>query len=71
MELSIGTTRELLKQYGVERAKQEAVTEFATVLEQYAGFISEEAAYLAEKEGRKTVKERDVISAIRNTHASE
>lgn len=67
MEFRRTTLRRVMEHYGIERATKEAVDEFGEILEKMAGYICEEAAYLAEKNNRKTIKREDILRALRRS----
>lgn len=64
MEFTENTLRRFMKEIGVSRCSKSAVYEFGEVLERYAGFLCEEACYLAEKNKRRTVRRCDIMAAI-------
>ncbi|MFB6216604.1 MAG: hypothetical protein ABEJ72_06515 [Candidatus Aenigmatarchaeota archaeon] len=62
MELTAAQAREMLEEAGADEVDQEAAEEFAQVLENYMGYISEEAVARADGDERP-VTEEDIISA--------
>jgi histone H3/H4 len=62
MELPLAPVEEILKKSNM-RVSDEAVKEFAMLLEELTCDIVCEAAAIAKSKGRKTVQAEDVISA--------
>lgn len=64
-ELPLAPVDRIIRNQGAKRVSEEAVKEFAKVLEDIAGDLAAESAALAEHAGRKTVKAEDVRMARR------
>lgn len=65
MELPKSQMKEILKGAGAERVSKDAIKELGKLLEQYAGYVTEEAIAKAQKDGRKTIRKKDIIEACR------
>lgn len=65
MELPKSQMKDILKRKGAERVSEDAMKKLGELLELYAGDVSEEAIAKAEKDGRKTVRRKDVLEASR------
>lgn len=63
MELTPVQMKDLLRSAGAEDVEEDAAEEMARVLENYIGYITEEAVALADADGRKTVDKADVVRA--------
>lgn len=59
-ELPLAPVDRIIRNQGAKRVSEEAVEEFAEVLEDIAGDLAAESAALASHAGRKTVKAKDV-----------
>jgi len=64
-ELPAAPFERILKKVGAKRVSQEAMEEFARVMEEKMLKVAEEAALLAKHAGRKTITEEDVRMARR------
>jgi len=62
MDLPLASVEKILKKTGM-RVSNEAVKEFAQLLEETIADISAEAVAIAKSEGRKTVTAKDVLAA--------
>lgn len=65
MEFSNAKMKEIIKQQTGKRVSKNAGQELGEVIETFAGDVAEEAIALAENDGRKTLKARDVRQALR------
>jgi histone H3/H4 len=64
MDLPIAPVEKILKKSNM-RVSNDAVREFATLLEELASDIASEATAIAKSEGRKTVLVKDILEARR------
>jgi len=64
MDLSLAPVKRILKKTNM-RVSDDAVKEFATLLEEITSDIAAEAVAIAKSKGRKTVKLEDVREASR------
>lgn len=64
MDLSLAPVKRILKKTNM-RVSDDAVKEFATLLEEITSDIAAEAVAIAKSEGRKTVQLEDVREANR------
>ena len=64
-ELPAAPFERILKKMGAKRVSQEAMEEFAKVMEDKMLKLAEEAALMAKHAGRKTITEEDVRMARR------
>lgn len=64
MDLPLATAEKILKKSNM-RISDEAVKEFAMLLEEITSDIAAEAAAIAKSEGRKTVNANDILQARR------
>lgn len=64
-ELPLAPVDRIIRNQGAKRVSEEAVEEFAQVLEDIAADLAAESAALANHAGRKTVKAEDVRMARR------
>ncbi|MCJ7450513.1 MAG: NFYB/HAP3 family transcription factor subunit [Candidatus Nanohaloarchaeota archaeon QJJ-9] len=64
MEFSKKTLKKLFSEEGAGKVEKEAIEEFDSLLENYAGYITEEAVAIASKNDRKVVKKHDIEKAI-------
>ncbi len=63
MELEPGQMEKILEEAGSSEVDERAATELAELLENYIGYITEEAAAQAREDGRKEITEEDVLRA--------
>lgn len=63
MELAPEQMREALVEAGATDVDEAAAEEFAELLENYIGYISEEAVALADEEDRSAVTGEDILQA--------
>jgi len=64
-ELPAAPFERILKKVGAKRVSQEAMEEFAKVMEEKMIKVAEEAALLAKHAGRKTITDEDIRMARR------
>jgi histone H3/H4 len=64
MDLPLACAEKILKKSNM-RVSDDAVKEFAVLLEEITADMAAEAAAIAKSEGRKTVQAKDVLSARR------
>jgi histone H3/H4 len=64
MDLPLACAEKILKKSNM-RVSDDAVKEFAVLLEEITADMAAEAATIAKSEGRKTVLAKDVLSARR------
>ena len=64
-ELPAAPFERILKKAGAKRVSQEAMEEFAKIMEEKMIKVAEEAALLAKHAGRKTITDEDVRMAKR------
>jgi histone H3/H4 len=64
MDLPLASVEKILKKSNM-RVSDDAVKEFASLLEEVTSDIAAEAAAIAKSEGRKTVIAKDVLEAKR------
>jgi histone H3/H4 len=64
MDLPIAPVEKILKKSNM-RISDDAVKEFATLLEEITSDLAAEAAVIAKSEGRKTVLDEDILKARR------
>lgn len=69
MELPLAPVERLLRRAGAQRVSEDAKTELAKALEDYAMKVGKLAAELAKNAGRKTVKVEDIKAAVRQLQA--
>jgi histone H3/H4 len=65
MEFSVSKMKEMLKNAGDKRVSEDSAMELGDVLETFAGDVAEEAAAVAEEDGRKTVRAEDIKEALK------
>jgi histone H3/H4 len=65
MEFSVSKMKEMLKNAGDKRVSEDSAEELGYVLETFAGDVAEEAAAVAEEDGRKTVRAEDIKEALK------
>lgn len=63
MEITPAQMKEFLKGSGANQIEGEVTEEFAEVLENYIGYITEEAVGLSEESGKVTVTQEDIAEA--------
>ena len=64
-ELPAAPFERILKKVGAKRVSQEAMEEFAKVMEEKMIKVAEEATLLAKHAGRKTITDEDIRMARR------
>ncbi len=64
MDLPLTPVEKILKKSNM-RISDDAVKEFATLLEEITSDLAAEAAVIAKSEGRKTVLDEDILKARR------
>ncbi len=63
MELTVGQMAAVLRAAGAEDVDEAAAEELGQVLENYVGYIAEEAVAQAREQDRQAVTREDVIAA--------
>lgn len=63
---SIGSMKSLVKTQTDKRVSKDAANEMGVLTEEYAEKVSKEAIKVAEERGRKTVRDKDIRTAIKN-----
>lgn len=65
-EFSISKMKEILKSNTDKRVSKDAARELRNLLENTVEELAEDSISEAESDGRKTVRDSDVVSALRN-----
>ncbi|MCJ7478656.1 MAG: NFYB/HAP3 family transcription factor subunit [Candidatus Nanohaloarchaeota archaeon QJJ-7] len=63
MEITTGEMKELLKEKGASDVEEEAAEELAEVLENYIGYITEEAIGQAREKEKDVIGKEDILEA--------
>lgn len=66
-ELSLSSVEKILRDAGAKRVSDEATKELRNIIEEFAKDIGTEAVKVAEHAGRKTIKEKDIRFATRQS----
>jgi histone H3/H4 len=66
-ELSVASTKRLIKKTGADRVSDAAAIELAIILEEIGVKIAREALDFSKHSGRKTIKSEDVEIAVKKT----
>ena len=63
MEFPLKTVERVLKEAGAKRVSKDAAKEFEKFMEDYASALCKKAKELVELRGKKTIKEKDILTA--------
>lgn len=65
-EFSIRAMKQVIKNNTDKRVSEDAARELRNLVENYGRELSEKAQEVAETDGRQTVRDSDIVSALRN-----